>query len=95
MQSTFGMSAPSVKMAEPFEDIRFALVMEGKDNKFTTTEYFPALKPPTSNLRSAAEVSVECTYLASILASRNVWVNSLTWEGLTQGTKVDLRLSVP
>jgi hypothetical protein len=95
-QSMFGMSAPSVKIAEPFEDIRSTPTMGSKDNEpqFTRTGYFPALKPSTSNLRSAAGV-LECTYLASIPASRNVCVSSLTWERLTQNTKVDLRLSVP
>ena len=96
MQSMFGMSAPSVKIAEPFKDIKFAPVMGGKNNEpqFTRTGYFPVLKPSTSNLRSVAGV-LECTYLASIPASRNVWVSSLTWERLTQNTKVDLRLSAP
>jgi len=29
-QSMFGMSVPSVKIAEPFQDIRFACSVEGK-----------------------------------------------------------------
>ena len=66
-QPMFGMSAPSVKVAEPIEDIRFALAMGSKDNEpqFTRSGYFSALRFSTSNLRSAAGV-LECTYLAPI-----------------------------
>jgi len=84
-------------MAERFEDIRFALTMEGKDNEpqFTRTEYFTSLKLSASNLRSTAGV-LECTYLASILTLRDIRVSSLaSGEGLTRDTKVDLRLYVP
>ena len=57
-QSMFGMSAPSVKIAEQFEDIRFAPEMGGNDYepRFTRTGYFPVLKPSIIDFRSAARV---------------------------------------
>ena len=58
----FRMSAPSVKIAELFADIRFAPEMGGKDYelRFTRTRYFPVLKPSVIDFRSAARV-LECT----------------------------------
>ena len=66
--------------------------MGGRDNEpqFTRTGYSPVLKPSIINFRSAAGV-LEFMYLASIPASRNVCVRFLTWERLTQNTKVDFR----
>ena len=95
-QSMFGMSAPSVRMAEPFEDIRLVSATGDKDDEpqFTRTGYFPVLKSSIIDFRLAAGV-LEYTYLASIPASRNVCVSSMTWERLTQNINVDLRLSAP
>lgn len=67
---------------------------ENYEPQLTRTGYSPALKSSTNTFRWAAGV-LECTYLASTPASRNIWVSSLTWERLTQNTKVDLRSSVP
>lgn len=88
----FGMSAPSVSIAEQSQDIRcvWDSEMERNQPQFTRTGYSPVLKPSTKVLRSAAGV-LECTYLASTPASRNDCVSSLTWERLTQNTRVDLR----
>ena len=52
----FGVSTPSVKIAEPFEDIMFAPEMRRKDYEpqFTRTGYLSVLKPSIINFCSAA-----------------------------------------
>ena len=59
-QSMFGMSMPSVEIAEPFEDIMFAAEMGGKDYEpqFTRTGYLPVVKPSIIDFRSAVSLGM-------------------------------------
>ena len=96
IQSLFGMSAPSVKIAGPFQESCLHAERGGKSNEpqFTRIGYSPALTPSTNDFSSAAEV-LECAYLAPIPASQNAHASSPTWERLMRKTEVDFQLSAP
>ena len=88
-QLIFGMSAPSVKVAELFQDDRSASVILGQKRRTMVHKNWvsPISKFLTNDSRPAAGV-LECAYLVSITTPRNVRVSFPTYETLAGNTGV-------